>query len=329
MIIYSAKNFNIKSSLSINQNKIGKNIFTQNYDTFVRTTSFSGLSKKNDESSFNNFIKWAKENDFLSNITDIADYTGKILGSGFEGEIIEIPNCDKWVIKTFKRSKMVNIARNKPEIIEIKDFSPELNVGQIIAKIEIPHGKNYSKVYYILKRQSGISYGVGFDDSSLLSERNVRLHHNLLKTLAEFPQSSFDECIKNANTIDNLGYEFDCTNPHNFMLDIETKSINFIDINDLNVHNKNPYGDILFALLGGDFALNILNSDCSENIKNTAINYSNSIINKYFSAMKKNNKKFEVQGLFTKLLDTNILDSVLKTNSREERIVELKKQNLM
>lgn len=327
MIISSNFNFSLNTLSKPNVNKYVNFNTPLKSDVFTRSVSFK--HSDNDDMSFEEFAKWAEENDFLSKVSDLVEVSGKVLGSGFEGTTFEIPNTDKWVIKEYKRGNFLPISLTEPQIIKIKDFAPELNVGQTISKVEIPHGKNYSSIYYILKKQKGEAHGVSFDESDKINEFNIKIHLNSLKALNDLPQDSFDKCIENICRIDTLGYEFDCSNPNNFLIDKENKRINFVDINDLNTKNKNPYGDVLFALLGGYFGINFLSSDTDPELKNTAREYSYDIINKYFNSMAKYGKKFDDNSYFKSLLDSDILNGVLNCESRDSRLNGLRKINLL
>ena len=315
---------------SLNKNSMfkSKQIALQS-DTFIKTQSFKGNKTQNSDKSFEALQTWSSNTDFLSKVQEIDEKTGKILGGGFEGTTYEIPQTDNWVLKKYNRGNFVPIQNEKAKLSEIKDISPLLNIGQTIARVEIPAGKNYSYVYYVLKRQTGKSIGVPLSSADYINESNINTHLMSLEQLANAPQTTFDKCVKDIQYVTEQGYEFDAGNPYNFMFDSEKQHINFVDINDRLRDKSTQYGDVLYALLDGKFRETFDNSDCDENIKHSAEMYSNHIIEKFFTAMKKNNAKFSDGRYFAQLINSNAFDGVLKTSSLEERVNELKDRGLI
>lgn len=296
-------------------------------DVFVRNTSFSG--NRNDYNSYDKFSKWANDTDFLDKVDDIVSYKAKILGSGFEGITYEIPNTDKWIIKRFKRGDFIPNALESSKYTQITDISPKLNIGQSIARVETPAGPKYSNVYYVLKKQSGNSIGVAYSDSCNVCDLYTNSHIKSLKLLADSPQSTFDKCIENIDYVNSLGYEFDCSNPHNFMYDVKSKQINFVDINDLKQNENNQFGEVLYALLDGNYGIEFSKSDSDIKKKNEVEMLSSEIIKKFFNAMKKHNFKFENGIFFNILLNSTILDNVLGTSVLSDKMHILEQSDLM
>ncbi len=303
-----------------------KNIFqrTPSADSFEKTVSFKS---QNDDNSFISFAKWAEETDFLSKAKEIAEKTGKILGSGFEGTTYSIPECDKWVIKEFKRSNLIRVNGETKRIIQIKDILPELNAGQAIARVEVPNGPRFVSQYFILKRQNGVSHGITYKYSNDIDEINIKAHLKSLKVLAELPQESFDKCIKDITYITNQGYQIDFLNPYNLMIDNKAKSINFVDINDRLNRNSNQYAEVLYSLLDAAFGEKIIAVPESKASAESA-SLTRIIVEKYFTAMKNNNAKFSSDFLLT-LLETKLLDGNLKGNNTEEKMLDLHRKNLI
>lgn len=261
-------------------------------DTFERRTVSFGNSKP--VCSYEEFEKWAQETDFLSHAADIVDQTGEILGSGFEGTTYTIPDNDKWVIKEYKRTKMIPIHSDKPTIIKINDQSPELNIGQPIASVRLPINEAYSRTMLILKRQHGKSYGVPYSDRHVINQRNIKLHLESLKMLASFPKESYEQIVKDVVKANEAGYRFDYINPHNIMIDEENKRVNFVDVNDSNSEpNTIQLSDILYALLDGSFAINFNKSDASKFDKMQATKSSMEIVYKFQEAIKSCGLRFD------------------------------------
>lgn len=278
-----------------------KNIFKSQGDFFVRTTSFTGKENLKDDKTYNEFLKWANDTDFLNRLKDKNNAFGKILGSGFEGTTYEIPQTNNWVLKQYKRGNIILKSTEKPVCFESKDISPNLNIGQSIARIEIPVGNRYTEIYNILKKQSGKSIGVAYSNAENINEKNVKIHTESLRTLSKAPQSTFNKCIKDISEITNIGYEIDCGNPNNFMFDEIKNQINFVDINDKR--DKNQYGEVLYALIGGKFAINFENSEYDKTTKEEVQKLTEEIIKKYNTAMINNNKKYSNGMFFDEILN--------------------------
>lgn len=285
-------------------------------DVFVRSCSFKG-----DDKSFEAFSKWAKETDFIEKIPEIINYTGKILGSGFEGTTYDIPNNDKWVLKEFKRASLMQYHLDSPQIIEIEDISPDLNIGQFIAYVRIPTSKNTVHQVYVLKRQNGESCGLPYCSKNLISDSTTKLHINYLKNLSSLPQSSYDKLIDDITYVTEQGYKFDCSNPYNFMLDMKNKQINFVDIADKFDKNKTQYGEVLYALLDAEFAENFNTSNRKE--KDEADIISAEIFSKFICAMKRKKYHFTDGVFFNKVLSMLAFTKFLDVKTKEEALEKL------
>ena len=310
-------------------NKLCKNRarFTGLVNYELDTDIFERRNNTSNSKSYKEFKKWAEETDFLNKCKDIAERDGRILGSGFEGTVYEIPECDNWVIKEYKRNNFFAIALEKPVIEEINDNLPDINVGQCIAKISIPYGKKYSCQYWILKKQKGNSLGLAHLDErnkeNWLTKDNLKMHRNSLLLLANAPQSTYNKLIKDIKYITTEGYKIDCDNSNNFLFDKDEEIINLIDIADKYKNNEstNQYANVLYALLGSEFGLCYKrNYEETEDKKIIEI-ATKTIINKYITAMKNLNVKFE---------DTKYLRKVLESRNGKikEEIENLKKENL-
>ncbi len=264
---------------------------------------FERKTPKTEDNSFNSFKNWAEQTNFGDKVVDIVERTGRIIGEGAEGCVYEIPDCENWVIKQYKRSYMLLSPVDSTKIEEVEDISPEVNIGQPVATIKIPLDKDYSFVYWILKKQNGKSCGVysfnPFEPTRSLSEYNINAHINSLKMLSDAPQETFNKCVKDAGYITSIGYLIDCGNSNNFLYDQNKKEINFVDIND-EYNGNNQYADVLSGLLGGEFGM-FYNSNAEESPqKDSAYEMSKTIVKKYFAAMKANKVKFEEPSSKTK-----------------------------
>lgn len=297
-----------------NTNFINKNNY-QNYsavnDTFVRTTSFGRRNSVYDDKSYTEFVKWAEATDFLSNAGEVADKTGKVLGSGYEGTTYSIPGTDRWVIKEYRRSNYIQQSLKKPKIEKINDISPDLNIGQFVAMVKLPINNFMSRQFYILKKQDGVSYGVPYKYRDDVNDITVKQHLQSLRKAAELPQSTYNKIIGDTDYITRIGYQIDCENPYNFMIDEETNSFNFVDIADKLYKKESQYAEVLYGLLDSGFAENFANSDRSDKEKLEAEELSSAICSKFITAMMKKKVQFSSGRYFEKILNSGVLNKVL------------------
>ncbi|MBE7705184.1 MAG: hypothetical protein E7Z90_05160 [Cyanobacteria bacterium SIG29] len=285
-------------------------------DEFVRTTR-----TMNRDNSSEAFEHWAKETDFISRIDEITENPANIIGSGFEGTTYSIPDCEEWVIKEYKRSTFTNVTTPSPEIIKIKDVTPDLNIGQFVALVRKPYGHSATRNTYVLKKQTGTSYGVSYQSKDIVSKDTISTHISSLKKLSEFPQASFDKLIDDIDYITKQGYKFDCDNPYNYLLDTKNKSINFVDVADKLEGNKTQFGEVLFALLDANFVQTFENSDLvSVDEKQEAYTYSKQICSKFLKAMVRKNHKFTASPYFDKVYNSKAFDGALGVKSADDKI---------
>ncbi len=263
------------------------------------------FGKSNNDNSFKAFKTWAEETDFYSKALNIIDFTGEILGSGFEGTTYEIPDNDNWVIKEEKRSASIPVKTDSPQITEIPDLTPNLNLGQMIAHVIVPSTPYSSRRFFILKKQKGETYGVSYDKRNQVSESNINTHLKSLKLLSSFPIDSFKEVVEEVVQANKAGLKFDFYNPNNIMIDEENKKINFVDVDKGSIHPlKNQLADILFSLLDGEFAKNF-NKYCNSNTKkNEARKYSYEIICKFETAVRACGADFQKTAGYEMLLNS-------------------------
>ncbi len=299
-------------------------------DVFVKTTSFKGNDSKIDseDKSFKAFESWAQNSNFLNEIDEIVERTGKILGSGFEGEVIEIPNNENWVIKRFKRANMVPLAVEKPTITEIEDIAPKTNIGQAIAFVRVPVGKNYSKTYYILKRQTGKSLGINKASGNEVSEYNKKMHIESLRKLSSAPQSAYDKFVRDIKYVTKQGYMLDYINPNNLMYDDAKQEIHIVDVEDKLKENKNQYGEMLFCLLDSEFSDRYMTDAEESGEKEEVRQLTKDIIDKYFEAMHKNGFKFDDSNMLKILLESEVLDRNVAGKNTDEKLETLMSMGL-
>ena len=312
--------------ISINTNSSRVLNTRSSNDIFLKTTSFSGAK---DDKSFEEFKKWADETDFLSKAVEIVEKTGDILGSGYEGTTYSIPNNERWVIKEYKRSSVIPDPIKKPEIHKIKDISPDLNIGQFVASVKIPVNNRMSHHMYILKKQTGRSYGVPHAANKIVNDSTAKMHIDSLKTMAKMPMTTYETLIDDIRYVTKRGYKFDTDNPYNFMVDTKKQRINFVDIADkLEDKDTTQYGDVLFALLDSDFAQSFKESDRPKQEKDDARIYSYRICSKFLSAMIRKHATFSYSKNFTKVFVSEPFEKTLGTSLPDKKIEKLKELGL-
>ena len=251
-----------------------------------------GCNDSSDSKSFENFKRWANETNFLSNTKQILNNPSNLIGSGFEGKVYAIPNTENWVIKQYFRSNMIPVSKNTPDIELIPDISPELNIGQVIAKVNIPVGERYCETFFVHKKQNGKPIGVNTLLSKSVTDGTTKTHLESLELLANLPQESYKQLIDDIATISELGYKIDGTTPNNILLDSENKRINFVDIADKDPDKNSQYAEVLYCLLGASYGERFLESDRSDKEKTKAKQLSEMIIKKFKTSMNEKKAKF-------------------------------------
>ena len=295
-----------------NNYKVYKSLDT---DSFVKSIAFNGEN----QSSFSNFKKWAKETNFINNIESYTSSNARVLGRGSEGIVYEISDNQDYVIKQYRRSYLVPIANTEAKIYKVNDILPELNVGQHIARIEVPNGSQYSTIYHILKRQQGKPHSVEFAYLNIVNSSTIKIYLDSLKRLSELPQESFNNCVRDVQYITKNGYKIECDNPHNILIDYDNSKINFVDIYDKKKDYSNQQGEVLYSLLGAEYPKAFFTAQKTSIVeKEEARIYSNIIISKYLKAMKSQGIKFDHGQFFTKLINSHLFDEVLSLQKLSE-----------
>ena len=304
-----------------NNNKFN---YKQESDGFIRTTQMTTFGKSEDDKSFSAFKKWSVETNFPNTALSIMADSSNIIGKGEEGTVYQIPNNDNWVIKKYKRSNLIQYHVDKPEIIEINDKSPSLNIGQKVASVRIPINTRLTEHFYILKKQTGKPLGLPKIFINNVSAASSRIHLNSLENLANFPLSSYEKLISDIQYVTDIGYEFDGENPQNYLLDNETQTINFVDIDEVNEENKSQFAEVLYALIGSDFNDKFIKSHRPVEEKELAKKSSLMICAKFITAMDKNKVKFSDTYHFNKLLHSQPMTIMLGTEDLQEKRKALK-----
>lgn len=270
-----------------------------------------------DDKSFECFENWAKETGFIRDAKLIIQNPKNVIGSGFEGKVYAIPNSENWVIKEYFRSNILQKVEGQPNIVELTDISPKLNIGQAIAKVNLLINDRYVESIFIHKKQKGKSIGINSLLLKTVSDGTADIHLKSLETIANLPQDSFNFLINDINTISSLGYKIDGTTPNNILLDSSNNRLNFVDIADKDTDSNTQYSEVLFSLLGASFSERFFNSDRSDFEKSLAMDFSQIIIQKFITAMNTINARFSKTYNYHSLINSTVFKEYLKRNENK------------
>ena len=324
-----------------NNNKISFRAKSLPNDTFEKSSS---------PLKDNEFIKWAKENNFLSCGIKASLVDENLLGKGFSHSVYKIPNNDDYVLRVSRNyfdPKEVDFSQYK--IKDTEDKSLKSNFGQEVAKIEADDFRMPS--ISVLRKQTGTSNGnpppsaIHYENGELREgelryEAIERKEHyaNSLQFLADAPIEAYDSLMDKFSELDEAGYKFDYYNPNNFLLDKEKGTIEIIDLDKMSKPYENDLGNALWALTNIEYLNTYLTDSYNENDpkisdedKNRAIKNTLNVIDKYTKAMQKKGKKFSQNGYeFTvHLLGSFPMSIFLQTNSQSEKIEKLRNMGLI
>ena len=295
-------------------------------DIFVRSTSFGQIT---DNKSFVDFDNWAKATKFKENAKEIIKDPKNYLGKDSEGHSYRIPNCDKWIIKKPINSQLVPIQVDETTYTEVDDISPRINIGQPIASLRIPLSPRITEHYYVHKAQVGGKLGVHQVFMKNINSDTARIHIESLSRVANLEQESFDELIQNIKEISDMGYSFNGKQPNNLSLDTQTKRITLSGLTQNNKNKKSQFSEVLYALLGSDFAERFGNSHRPNEEKKQANRYSTAICAKFLISMKNAQVKFSLTDNFENLVKSDTFSKILKTNDNMEKVQQLRNIGLI
>ena len=280
-----------------------------------------------DDKSAEEFIRWSQRNGFVSR----PSVTGRLLGRGEEANIYTIDGTDNWVIKQYKRSEIVPAGITKPVVEPLPDISPKLNIGQAVAKVEIPLNRQFATNYFVLKKQVGFPVGLPVQMADNDAKDNQLRHARVLKVLAEAPQETYDKLIQDVAYINKQGLKIKAGNPSNILFDAEKQQFNFIDVNDKKQPNEsgNQFGEVLYSILGGKYGVNYMDNHYLEPESDKVRNSTSKIVSKYFDAMKYNGEKFTTGKYFNRLIQSKLLEDNVFGMSFRQKTADLRHMRLM
>ncbi|MBQ9245841.1 hypothetical protein IJ182_06200 [bacterium] len=315
---------------SVKQNSIPS--FGLKEDTFQRSAEI----QRNGEKSFENFSRWQQRNAYASR----PQLKGPLLGAGDEAKVYAIDGTDNWVIKQYNRSEMIPLSIERPVLNELTDIAPDINIGQAIAKLDVPLNKHMAAHHFILKKQEGHPIGIPVERANSNSQSDELAHLRTLRELSKAPQASYDRLIDDITYIDEQGLKIKAGNPSNILFDSKHQQFNFIDVNDAKKDESNQYGEVLYALLDGKYAQHFKAVKQQEAVQAMPIfrpyaeyfeadSNSNKIIEKYFASMQTKGKKFTQGKYFNRLLASDSLDKVLGSKTVQGKLESLQKMDLV
>ena len=310
---------------NIKQNQL-KNYNNQTSDLFIKSTSFGQIT---DNKSYVDFDRWAKSSNFNEHAKDIIKNPNNYLGKDSEGDSYKIPDCDRWIIKKPRNEHLWPIQVKETTYTEIDDISPRINIGQPIASLRVPLTPRITEHYYVHKSQEGGKLGLHSLLMRNINSDTSRMHIESLAQVSALEQESYDELVKNITEISRMGYSFDGKKPNNLTLDSKKKRINLSGLIQNNRDKKAQFSEVLYALLGADFAERFGSSHRPNEEKKQANRYSNAICAKFLISMKENNAKFELTDNFKELIQSGTFSRVLKTEDINEKLQQLRKIGLL
>ena len=108
------------------------------------------------------------------------------------------------------------------------------------------------------------------------------------------------------------------------MIDTKSKSVNFVGIeNKMGMENNTQYGDVLFALLDGEFGVEFNKSDRPQCEKDEAIRLSQKICSKFMIAMIRKNLQFTFTDKFEDVFNSKAFEAIMGTSNQDEKVDKL------
>lgn len=305
-------------------------------DTFVRS------EKPKEE---NEFVSWAKRNNFVQSMPNVFKKEN-VLGKGFTHTVFSLDDNKGYVLRARTDSLNRPIDFSNYSIIDVQDKSLEANYGQAVAKIV---SSDISKpTFEVMRKQEGFACG-NPPSTAIYEEETGKLkagelsyeaierkehYGRTMRVLAQMPQETYDELVKNLASLDDMGYKFDYYNSNNFLIDEKNKKINIIDLEPLKGHGKN-LGNALYALTNIDY-FGTYQSTTDGNLVSSEERNQNfddviNIITKYNQAMVNNGEKYteEEYEFIVKLLGSTPMMFALRARSDEERKEKLREMGIL
>lgn len=286
-------------------------------DVFVKNNNIS--FKANEQ---NDFITWAKENNFNEKIEEIVNNPDLIIGKGFSHTAYLIPDNKDYVLRVGRSSDdfIKKADWKNMKITDIEDKNISRNIGQPVAYIEAQADKIFPIYIEVLKRQEGTPLGIKPPETLLADEFGTlrkdeaayedisrkEYYSKSIHEVAQLPIEAYEKLIEELKIAGNEGYTFDYLNSNNFLIDTNNQKINLID---MEKGPKTPRWDaILYALTNisyyGTYTSNYSEPIMSDEKRNQVTQDTITIIKKFITAMKNKGEKFDRYNLTYEFLTT-------------------------
>ncbi len=291
------------------QNNQRKILSTPAYDMFVRSTP----AFKGDEEN-SSFAKWADKTNFLKeSFPNIITNRDNILGSGYSHSTYVIPGNDEYILrgpnyKSVERN-LNQFDFSTAKFNETEDKNLKINIGQSVGNVIVETDSGIPMAFQVLKKQEGTSYGIphytAISDEITGEVREGELPYEAperkekyaksLETAANMPLEAYSQLISDLEEASKAGYQFDHLNSNNFLLDTKNNRFNLIDMDKKN--GEVNYGNILYALTNINYFPTYTSKspfgEVSGKEIEKAIDNTIQIIDKFTTAMKENDVKFD------------------------------------
>lgn len=307
-------------------------------DCFVKRTETNDTIQNKDLPGAD-FIKWAKERDFINTDLKRSFSSENYIGRGTESYIYKICGNEDYVLKIPKEYKDLAQTFDFSDcyIEDVTDENLNGNFGQQVAVIKDKAHK--IPVIKILKKQEGIPNGnppngmccidIAYNDISR------RIHcEKCLKILANMPDSAYENFVDDVAYLAKKGYSIDDYNSNNYLLDEENGRINIVDIDKTNIPYPARFGNLIYALIDLRFIDNYFSDlKYQPNSKKEAEITQNvaTIIDKYINAVKTRGYKFSLKEDFElpPVLKHPVSNQYFQTSDYNEKIEKLCKLEML
>lgn len=313
-------------------------------DTF-ETTEKQKTKLSEDKQSFDEFKKWRKDKGYFrvynNNLPELT-----LIYCTDNSSIYSMQGTDRWVLMKLNNAEIIPGSHEKGVVKRVKDVSPAINIGQTIARIEVPVDEANSALYFINKKQNGHSVALPDErarkyDFYLKDDREA--FKSNIEEIANAPQEAFNNLVKNTRILLTKNYDMDTENSQNIIYDPVKKEFHiknakqndeFIkNIAQWYTNNKKPnthYSDIFTALLGGKYGIKHYQDTTNKDYKNVLKdeNLANNVFQialKYTTAMRQNAVKFTQTDSLNKILRSGVLDKAIQPHGASSRFDDLQR----
>ncbi len=314
-------------------------------DTFVRTEK-PNAKKIDDNQTYDEFKRWAINSGYFTenNPTSIPALT--LIDNSDKYRTYEMQGTNKWVLKKLKNAEIIPGSHTKTVIQKVKDVIPDINIGQTIARVEIPINESYSSLYFINKRLNGHPVALpneSYKRYDLCKKEDIETFKQNIELISKAPQEAYDTLLRNALILIAKNYKLDTNNPENIIYDPDKKEFHIKNVTGQNVFGENNaeeqddndkfiqhYSNIFTALVGGKYGIKYYrdahNKYYNNVLKDKKLGENlNRITIKYTQAMQANGTCFLETDNLHNLLQSGVLDGIIQPKDINARFYEFKR----